>query len=60
MLVEERVHVRLVELVVAASETVPENPLTGLIIIAELPPVPTATVTLVGFAEMTKSGAAVT
>jgi hypothetical protein len=55
MLFEERAHVRFVELVVTARETVPENPLTGLIMIAELPCVPTATVTTVGFAEIAKS-----
>jgi hypothetical protein len=60
MLVEERAHVRLVELVVTARETVPENPLTGLIMIAEVPAVPTATVTTVALAEIAKSAAAVT
>jgi hypothetical protein len=60
MLVEERAHVRLVELVVTARETVPENPLTGLIMIAEVPAVPAGTVTTVELAEMAKSAAAVT
>jgi hypothetical protein len=60
MLVEERAHVRFVEFVVTARETVPENPFTGLIEIAELPAVPTGTVTVVGVAETAKSAAAVT
>jgi len=60
MLVEERVQDRLVELVVTARETVPENPLTGLIVIADVPAEPTATVTVVGLAAMAKSTAAVT
>jgi hypothetical protein len=59
-LVEDRLHDRLVELVATARETVPENPLTGLIVIADVPAVLTATATLVGLAEMAKSGAAVT
>jgi hypothetical protein len=60
MLVEEREQERLVELVVTASETVPENPLTGLIVIVDVPAVPTATVTVVGLAAMVKSAAAAT
>jgi hypothetical protein len=60
MLVEERAQDRLVELVVTASETVPENPLTGLIEIADVPAVPMATVTVVGLAAMAKSAAGVT
>jgi len=59
MLVEERAQDRLVELVVTVSETVPENPLTGLIEIADVPAVPMATVTVVGLAAMAKSAAAV-
>jgi len=59
MLFEERAQDRLVELVVTVSETVPENPLTGLIEIADVPAVPMATVTVVGLAAMAKSAAAV-
>jgi hypothetical protein len=60
MFVEERVQVKLVELVITARETVPENPFRGLIMIAELLAVPTGLVTVVGLAEMAKSAAAVT
>jgi hypothetical protein len=57
MLVTEREHDRLVELVVVASETVPENPLTGLIVIVDVPAVATATFTAAGLAAMEKSAA---
>jgi len=49
---EERVHERLVELVVTVSETVPEKPFIGAIVMVEVPPVPALTVALVGLAEI--------
>jgi len=58
--VEDRVQVRLVELVVTARVTVPVNPLTGLIVIDDVPATPTETATLIGLAAMVKSGATVT
>lgn len=60
MLVEEREHNRLVELLITVSETVPENPLTGLIVIAEVPAFPRETVSAEGLAAIVKSAAAVT
>ena len=50
MAVEDRVHDRLVELVVTASVTVPVNPLTGATVIVDVPATPALTVTLVGLA----------
>ena len=60
MLVEANVQVRLVELVVTARLTVPENPLTGATVIMEVPATPTLTLTLVGLAAIVKSGTPVT
>jgi hypothetical protein len=54
MLVELRVHDRLVELVVTARPTVPANPLTGATVIVEVPATPVFTVTLVGLAVKVK------
>jgi hypothetical protein len=53
--VEDRVQVRLVEFVVTARETVEVNPLRGLTVIVEVPAVPAATETVVGFAVRLKS-----
>jgi hypothetical protein len=55
MLVELNVHDRLVELVVTARPTVPENPFTGATVIVEVPATPVLTVTLVGLAVTVKS-----
>ncbi len=55
ILVEDRVHERLVELVVTARVTVPENPLTGATVIVEVPATPAFTVTLVVLAVTVKS-----
>jgi hypothetical protein len=55
MLVELRVHDRLVELVVTARPTVPENAFTGATVIVEVPATPVFTVTLVGLAVIVKS-----
>lgn len=55
MLLEERVHVRLVELVVTASDTVPENTLTGAMVIVDVPCTLTLVGTVVGLAEIVKS-----
>ena len=49
-------HDRLVELVVTARVTVPENPLCGETLIVELPGEPTTAVTTFGAADMVKSG----
>ena len=51
ILVEVRVHDKLVELVVTARATVPANPFTGATVIAEAAATPVFTVTLVGLAE---------
>jgi hypothetical protein len=58
--VEDRVQVRLVEFVATERVTVEVNPLRGATLIVEVPATPTATVTLVGFADTEKSAAAVT
>jgi len=58
MLVEDKLHERLVELVVTDRATVPAKPLTELIVIIDVPATPVFTVTLVGLAEMLKSGGA--
>jgi hypothetical protein len=55
MLVEDRVHDRLVELVVTARPTVPAKPLRGAIVIVEVPGLPTVADTLVGLAVIVKS-----
>jgi len=55
MLVEVRVHDRLVELVVTARVTVPVNPLTGATVIVEVPAALTFTLTLVELAVTVKS-----
>jgi len=60
MVVELRLHERLVELVVTARVTVPVNPFSGDTVIVEMPVAPAFTFMLVGLAEMEKSGAAVT
>jgi len=43
-----------------ASATLPVKPLTGEIVIMEVPAVPIVTLTVVGFAEIVKSGAPAT
>jgi hypothetical protein len=55
MLVDDKVHDRLVELVVTARPTVPEKPFTGATVIVEVPATPALTVTLVGLAVIVKS-----
>jgi hypothetical protein len=50
-----RVHERLVELVVTARMTVPENPLTDATVIVEVPATLAFTVTPVGLADIVKS-----
>jgi len=54
--VDDREHETPVEFVVTVRETVPEKPLRGATAMVEAPPAPALTVTLVGPAEMTKSG----
>jgi len=56
MLVEDSVHKRLDELVVTVSVTVPVNPFAGATVIVEVLAVPTVAGTLVGLAEIVKSG----
>jgi len=58
MVVEERAHDRLAELVVMERLTVPVKPFTGDTVIIEVPAVPWVTVTVVGFAAIVKSGCA--
>jgi len=58
MLVEDKLHERLVELVVTDRATVPAKPLTEPIVIIDIPATPVFTVTLVGLAVMLKSGGA--
>jgi hypothetical protein len=60
MIVALRLQERLVELVVTVRVTVPVKPFSVAMVIVELPVAPALTVTLVGLAEMEKSGAAVT
>jgi hypothetical protein len=55
ILVELRLHDRLVELVVTARPTVPAKPLTEATVIVEVPVTPALTVTLVGLAVIVKS-----
>ncbi|TLZ67184.1 MAG: hypothetical protein E6K12_04015 [Methanobacteriota archaeon] len=55
MLVEDRVHDRLVEFVVTANVTVPVNPLTGATVMMAVPATPALTVTLVVLAVTVKS-----
>jgi hypothetical protein len=54
MLVEDNEHDRLVELVVTARPTIPENPFTGATVIVEVAATPVLTVTLVGLAVTVK------
>ena len=58
MLVVDRVHERLVELVATVRATVLVNPFTALMLIIEVPGAPTLTATLAGFAAIMKSGCA--
>ena len=58
--VDDRVQLRLVEFVPTDRVTVEVNPLRGATLIVEVPATPSATVTLVGFADIEKSGAGVT
>jgi hypothetical protein len=51
---------RLVEFVATARVTVPVNPFSGATVIVDVPAVPVVTETVVGLAEMVKSGVAVT
>ena len=60
MLVEERLHVRLVELVVVDRVTVPVKPLSEATVIVEVAATPAFAVTVVGLAVIPKSGALVT
>ena len=61
MVIVLRLHVNpLLGEIVKPSDTDPVKPLTGEIVIVEVPAEFTATVTAVGLAEMVKSGAAVT
>jgi hypothetical protein len=60
MIVALRLQERLVELVITVRVTVPVKPFSVAMVIVELPVAPALTVTLVGLAEMEKSGAAVT
>ena len=53
--VDDSLHERLVELVVADRVTVPVKPFRGAMLIVELPPTPALTLTLVGLGEMVKS-----
>jgi hypothetical protein len=59
MLVGDRVHVRLVELVVTLRLVDPVKPLTGVIVIVDVPVAPVLIETVVGLAAMVKSGAPV-
>jgi len=56
MLVDDSLHERLVELVVADRLTVPVKPFRGATLIVEAPPTPALKVMLVGLEEMVKSG----
>lgn len=56
MLVGDRAHVRLVELVITLRLVVPVKPLTGDIVIVDVPVAPVLTETLVGLAVIVKSG----
>jgi hypothetical protein len=58
MVVAESVQERLVELVVIPRVTVPVNPFKGDTVMVEGPATPTFTVTVVGLAEIVKSGCA--
>jgi len=55
IVVEDKLHTRLVELVVAESVTVAVNPLTGLTVMVEMPVTPALTLTLDGAVEIVKS-----
>jgi hypothetical protein len=52
---DDRLHERLVELVVTARETAPVNPLSEATVIVEMPETPTVVETLLGFAVTVKS-----
>jgi len=56
MVLDDSVHERLVEFVVAARVTVPEKPFRGAIATVEVPLTPELTVALVGLDEIVKSG----
>jgi hypothetical protein len=56
ILVVDSVQARFVELVVRARVTVPVKPFRGATVRVEMPPMPAFTVTVVGLAEMVKSG----
>ena len=60
MLVEERLHDRLVELVVTARVTVAVKPLSEVTVITEVAATPAFALALVGLALIEKSGAFVT
>jgi hypothetical protein len=55
IVVDDSVHDRLVELVVAAKVTVPVNPFTGATVIVEVPVAPALTLLLVGLEVTVKS-----
>jgi len=52
---EDRLHVRLVELVVTARATAPVNPLRAATVIVDVPETPTLVETLLGLAVTVKS-----
>jgi hypothetical protein len=56
--VEDKLQDRFVEFVVATRLTVPVNPLRGEIVIVEVAGVPAVEATVVGLAEIEKSGTA--
>lgn len=55
ILVDDRVHDRLVELIVTARVAVPVKPSTGATVTVDVPATPALTVTLVGVAVIVKS-----
>jgi len=55
MELDDRLHERLVELVITARATAPVNPLREAIVIVEMPETPTLVETLFGFAVKVKS-----
>jgi hypothetical protein len=60
ILVGESVQDRLVEFAVTTRVTVPVKPFSGATVIVELPAIPAVTLTVVGFAVIPKSAAAIT
>ena len=60
MLLDERLHDKYAELVATTRVTVPVKPLSGEIVMVDVPTTPVVTVTLAGFTETVKLGGAVT